>query len=425
MPATTTPPTQAHRDPRSLTILVAATVLSLCTVLLPAAASATGSPADHPNGTAGLKYVALGDSYSSGFGLTPLTGAPVPGCAQSSSDFPHQVAARLSMDLTDVSCAGATTNNVLGEPQVTADGTAPAQISALSPDTDVVTITVGGNDIGFAGIAATCLATSPLGPLVLHPESSNCATLLGGSIEVNDDVAAVPLAIVSTIAQVRIAAPNAKVFIVEYPTIAPDLAHTPLGGCFTPAFGDNTTEAEENAFPFTVLDVPFLHAVEGTLNAVLDSVATGTGATLVPTFAASADHSACAGDDAYINGITVIDSATNPPTVAPGALHPNAVGTAFLADRVGESIAKAFPATVTPEPNTSPASAAPSVAPAAVMATPTPTTTPAIAAARSLGATGSEPGVPLAMGVILMASGALLLAFISVKTARRRRTERS
>ncbi|WP_216074289.1 hypothetical protein, partial [Acinetobacter baumannii] len=56
--------------------------------------------------TEGLQYVALGDSYAAGYGILPSTGLPVPGCDQGQQNYPHQVAAALGLQLTDVTCTG-------------------------------------------------------------------------------------------------------------------------------------------------------------------------------------------------------------------------------------------------------------------------------------------------------------------------------
>ena len=101
-------------------------------------------------------YVALGDSYTS----APLV--PVPdllslGCVRSYSNYPKMLAAALRIyRFTDVSCGGADTTNMT-QPQSTPIGTAAPQFDALTPDTDLVTLGIGGNDFGvFGDIVGTC-----------------------------------------------------------------------------------------------------------------------------------------------------------------------------------------------------------------------------------------------------------------------------
>jgi lysophospholipase L1-like esterase len=102
--------------------------------------------------------VALGDSYTAGPRIPDRTGAPA-GCDRSDHDYPALVAERLGLraaDFRDVSCSGATVAD-LTTPQSTDDGTNPAQLSALSAGTRLVTLGIGGNDIGFASLVTTCV----------------------------------------------------------------------------------------------------------------------------------------------------------------------------------------------------------------------------------------------------------------------------
>jgi lysophospholipase L1-like esterase len=414
------PSSVAPRRARRAAFLVASAVAALalaCSPLLAPAASAAET-----SGTAGLNYVALGDSYSAGFGLTPLTGAPVAGCAQSSSNYPHRVAAALGMNLTDVTCSGATTANITG-PQPTLGGTAPAQISALNAETDVVTLTIGGNDVGFSAIAASCVALSPTGPLVASlaasagtPPINDCSSILAADPSLTALQAALPASITSALTAVKTAAPNAKIFVLGYPSITPDPANTPAAGCFTAAITpDGQPTGLANAFPFTNVDVAYLHTLEVGVNSVVEATAAAAGATYVPTFAPSIAHSACApAGESYINGfsLTSLDAAG----VSLGALHPNDAGTAFLGTFAAASITQAFPAVVVPpvteptptaEPTVSPT--APPVAPAAAAPIAKPTTVATPARKRELAATGTS-----GPHTLLITSAALLMLLAGV-----------
>lgn len=74
-------------------------------------------------------------------------------CARSSDNYPAVVMgdARITCG-TDVSCQGSVTQDLL-EPREEDSGTLPAQIDAVTPDTDLVTLSIGGNDLGFSDIA--------------------------------------------------------------------------------------------------------------------------------------------------------------------------------------------------------------------------------------------------------------------------------
>ena len=305
--------------------------------------------ADVATPTTGLNYVALGDSYSAGYGLTPITNQPVTGCDQAAANYPHQLATALGLNLTDVTCSGAVTANIIDTPQVTADGTAPVQSDALSASTDIVTVTIGGNDLGFTSIAETCAATSPDGPTILTaldtPSTANCKSIYypdGGT----DSLAAkiqntVAPAISNTLAHIRDKAPNAKIFVVGYPALAPNQS----SGCFTTPY--TYPDFNTNSYPFTDVDVPYLYSVESTLNSAIQADVAAAGDTFVPIFDQTSGLTPCAGNpNSIINGITLSLAPPGIPFTFKGftvylkygALHPNATGVSFMKDAVASAI---------------------------------------------------------------------------------------
>jgi lysophospholipase L1-like esterase len=347
---------------------------------------------------AGLKYVALGDSYSAGYGIPPASGEPVPGCAQSTADYPHLLAAQYGLDLTDVSCSGALATNIL-TPQDTGNGIANPQEDALGPDTQLVTVTLGGNDLGFSDIAASCFAETATGPVLGGMQTCQDIYFPSGGTDSLAAKIAGPVTqdIGEGLAAIKEKAPNAKVFVIEYPAITPDAANTPAGpeGCFRPAIDINTSAPIPDAFPFTTTDVPYLHTVEQNLDAAVQSQAAAAGFTFVPTFDQTLAHSGCGDDPAqrWIQGITI--TSLNPFTLVDGALHPNADGIAFIQSQVGPAIEAAFPAP-----------------------TPTPMPTPEVttAAVPTLANTGSGPEIaPLVLGGLALAA-----AGVAVMATRRR-----
>lgn len=101
----------------------------------------------------GALYVNMGSSFAAGAGTGAIASDSPPRCFQSSVNYARQLAERLHLSLKDVSCAGATTANVLSTWREL-----PAQLDAIASDTRLVTIIVGGNDIAFVGnlTAASC-----------------------------------------------------------------------------------------------------------------------------------------------------------------------------------------------------------------------------------------------------------------------------
>src|SRR5215467_15609307 len=132
-------PTSPRRMLRALPVLAAGALLA---VFLPAASAA---------GASGPSYVALGDSYTSGPLIPHQTGNPA-GCLRSTHNYPSLVAAALgAVSFTDASCAGATTADMTAQ-QAVAGGVNPPEVNTVSAGTTLVTLGVGGNDVGFASI---------------------------------------------------------------------------------------------------------------------------------------------------------------------------------------------------------------------------------------------------------------------------------
>lgn len=343
--------------------------------------SATAAPGDEH--LAGLEYVALGDSYAAGYGILPSTGSPVVGCDQSTSNYPHLTAAELGLTLTDVTCSGAETGNVTTIAQVTYNGTAPIQLTALGPTTNIVTLTIGGNDLGFVDILTNCAYAALLGGVVAG--TPNCAGFYApGGV---DSLAAaitgpVSTALDNTLAAIALAAPSAKIFVVGYPALTPSTL--PVGGCFVDAAGTYAPPFPVNAYPYQDVDVSYLHTVEVALDSAMSTTSTANGAVYISNLAGSDAHSPCATVDPYVNGITISSITVAPAlavTLEPGAMHPNSDGAEFLAANLNSAIRAAFPAPVV------------------------------TGAAPALAATGATTGGIWLLGVVVLLTGALVLGW--------------
>jgi lysophospholipase L1-like esterase len=266
---------------------VAVTVAALSAVATPSFAEAET-----------LNYVALGDSYSAASGvLPPDVGAPLL-CLRSSRNYPHVIAAETGARLTDVTCGAAETKHF-----TTAQypGVAP-QINAVNAQTDLITMTIGGNDSGvFIGAILSCGA---LGVITLG-HGSPCKDLYGSSFQDTVRTKTFP-ALVAALQAVRAKAPQARVAILGYPWIVPE-----TGGCFT-------------KMPLARGDVPYLRALQSTLNDAVQRAAAATGATYVDMSEVSDGHDAC--KPIGVRWIEPVLQTTNPVVV-----HPNALGEAKMA----------------------------------------------------------------------------------------------
>jgi lysophospholipase L1-like esterase len=280
-----------------------------------ASPSATATPraANVPHGS----YVALGDSYTAGLGIPEQTGATT-GCGQSSSSYPHLVAGTLRLDLTDVSCSSATITDMTG-PQSTDDGTNPAQLSALSASTALVTLGIGGNDIGWFSVMTRCTELDLIPALIPGGSSSGLTPCedyytSGGTDQIQQRIAALTGPLADTLAQIRQRAPHARVYVVGYP----DLLPAGGGGC-----GDT--------LGVTAGDIAFLNRLELRLNDALGRAAAAAGDGYVDTYTPSEGHDACAAPTSrWLEPLL--------PSAPAAPLHPNAVGERGMADAVVQAI---------------------------------------------------------------------------------------
>jgi GDSL-like Lipase/Acylhydrolase family len=107
-------------------------------------------------------YTAMGDSYSSGEGNTPYDPGTdaTSGCHRSAAAYGRQFAAAQSgignPGIQHIACSGATITSLMTTGQ---NGEQP-QISQMFPGSKLVTVTIGGNDIGFADVLKSCIANS-------------------------------------------------------------------------------------------------------------------------------------------------------------------------------------------------------------------------------------------------------------------------
>jgi lysophospholipase L1-like esterase len=279
--------------------------LAAGSLLVGVTAGAASASGPGPTST-GPRYVALGDSYTAGPLIPDLTGSPA-GCARSTGNYPHLVAAAAgAASFTDVSCQGADTTNLTHAEPVPL-GTNPPQDDALSPATTLVTLQIGGNDINFINIVINCTVlsfTDPFGSPCKHHYTS------GGTDQLKAAIDATAPKVAADLRDIHARAPNARVLVVGYPVILP-------------ASGDGCWPAVPIAFG----DVPYLRGVEKELNAMLAAEAAANNATFVNTYTASIGHDAC-----QPTGVKWVEGLI--PTSPAAPFHPNALGEKEMAARV-------------------------------------------------------------------------------------------
>lgn len=245
---------------------------------------------------ASIDYVALGDSAAAG----PLIPHQIPGtpCARSTNNYPSVAAAALGASLTDVSCSGAEVGD-LGGNQF---GHLPPQYDALDEGTDLVTLTIGGNDIGLVQAALTCVNVLP------EPVGTSCAAryTAGGVDRLATTITAWAPVFGSSLDEIRKRAPHAKILVAGYGTyIRPN-------GCWP-------------LQPIWDIDANYLQGTVDKLNTVLRDQTTARGGTYVDLAAISAGHDTCS-TNRYLEGLV--------PTSPAAPLHPNARGMAAFGQAV-------------------------------------------------------------------------------------------
>ncbi len=292
--------------------------------------------------------MALGDSYSANVWVRPWDDEHPDGCGRSFANYPSRTASRLNVRLTDVTCGAAEVRDGILEPQppekqygppTTAPPggweAKPPQLEALSPDTDLVTVGIGGNSLGFGEIVKQCLergfASLGLGhPCTTHYTTGEGAAWLEGRFAALEaDYAAMTDAI-------HAASPHAAVAHVGYPAIVDQNT-----GCRWGTWRQLGTVAKG--------DMPWLDTLERRLNDLIAHQAARRGDAYVDVYTPSRTHGVCAsGADKWMYGVkddlTGEGDQTDPPPPLcaglPGAgeactfVHPNDSGAANQAEVV-------------------------------------------------------------------------------------------
>jgi lysophospholipase L1-like esterase len=229
---------------RLLRLLVAPVVAALALTATPAQAAV---PVD---------YVALGDSYSAGTGAPPYG----PGlCFRSPRSYAQLWAnSHAVSSFAFAACGGATTASMTD------------QFAALNSGTDLVTITIGGNDVDFAGTMLSCALGS----------DSRCAAAVAEGTETANTV--LPAKLDATYATIKQRSPAATVVVLGYPRLV-----EPNGSCLSSAKRAAINRGAD------------------ALHAVISARATAAGFRYVDARAHFATHGAC-GSAPWINPFSLL-----------------------------------------------------------------------------------------------------------------------
>ncbi|BDX34931.1 lipase [Mycobacterium antarcticum] len=253
----------------------------------------------------GPTYVAMGDSAAAA-PLVPPQAQPA-GCLRSTNDYPSVLARHVEASaFTDVTCSGARTEHLASRSQSTLTGDVPPQLDAVTADTQLVTVTVGGNDVDLPTIAANCRRTSldvqPCMPDLVTDGVDTISQAIDADADDWSDL----------VAAIRDKAPAARVIVVGYGTyVRPE-------GCFPDE-------------PINPTDAAYFQAKIDELDGRLRRIAEDAGAEFFDTRALSVGHDICAApEDRYIEGFAPVRPA------AP--LHPNGAGTQAVGSALADYV---------------------------------------------------------------------------------------
>lgn len=240
---------------------------------------------------AGSRYVAMGSSFAAGAAIGPEKPGSPQRCSRTVNNYPSLLAARLGLALDDQTCGGATTAHILGP-----WNELPAQIAAVDANTRLVTLTIGGNDLNYAGnlFMASC-------------EQGRTYEVAGYKIPCTppkapgeESYARLEAALRDIAHQVKARAPQASLVFVQYISLVPE---KPCAAANLPA-------------AYAALN----REIGRRLAAITARVAGETGARLLAADSLSSKHTAC-DRVPWSNGMTTeIDLAKGAPW------HPNATG---------------------------------------------------------------------------------------------------
>ena len=253
------------------------------------------------------RYVALGSSMAAGPGIRPRAAGAPWWSGRSARNYPHLLAERLNFELVDVTFSGATTAHVLADHQ----HGEPPQIAALDGSESLVTVTIGGNDVGYVQL----LMAASL------PRCARRLPLLAGWIaelldrDTRDRALAEALDSLCAIGgALRGRAPRARVCFVDYLTMLP-----PAGA---------------PAPPLSEADADLGRHVAATLERLTAEAAAATGCGVVSAAAASRQHHAWS-----VEPWTTTPARYGVPLPGrPAPLHPNGAGMRAVAELVAAQL---------------------------------------------------------------------------------------
>ena len=282
----------------------------LCALMLSASCTSLPDAANNAVPT-GARYVAMGSSFASGPGVTRLADERDPRCTRSYDNYARQTARQLQLELVDVSCGGATSDHVLkGWNEL------PPQVAALTQDTRLVTVTIGGNDVSYVmGLFVGSCVDSAAATEAVQTACSTMRQRMGGRQVVSASQSdaekwkAAEAGLSAIAAEVALRSPKARLVFVQYLTVVP-------AGSLCSVMPLSPAAAEQ------------ARKTAARLADLTTAVALKSGAEVLPIADISAGHDACA-TSPWVTGFLPTAAATATGFVP---YHPNLAGMTAVAD---------------------------------------------------------------------------------------------
>ncbi len=243
---------------------------------------------------------------AAGPGIRPRAANSPLSAGRSAHNYPHLTAERLGLDLVDVTYSGATTANVLRDSQ----RGAPPQITALDGSEDLVTVTIGGNDVGYVPLLFAATLPSVLRKLpVLGDTLRELLNPTAREAALNE----VGAALREVGEAVRSRSPRARIMFVDYLTLLPP------PGTPAPPLADDVADLGRH--------------VAQRLAEETAAAAQATGCEVIHAADASRDHHAWSADPWTIGAGSLLPWRPKP-------WHPNAAGMRAVADLVISAVGR-------------------------------------------------------------------------------------
>lgn len=262
--------------------------------------------------TGNSQYVALGGSFSAGPGVGERDPESPTLCIRSAQDYPRLLAQARHLNLTDVTCSGATTQHVLYGGQAFQ----PPQLDALRSSTELVTVSIGGNDVSYVTNILSWACQQASARLSFPVRSLICNAPATSDVEVDRALESLPGQLTEIAKQVKQRSPHATLVFIDYAVILPDEGSCP------------------DRLPITEQQIQRGRYVAKALSDIIASVARDSGAILVRASDVTHGHDICS-DDPWVFDFEMPAWLFN---FEPMAYHPTGDAMQAVAEAINEAL---------------------------------------------------------------------------------------